>query len=99
MSVDERRILCPGCGMKIPVPRSAKEGDLVECENCAGVKFRLGKEGGIEILRLVQLVSVPSSGERIPIDADTPEGTVIHHGGIDYRLTKEFGTFGLKQLQ
>lgn len=99
MSGEARRISCPGCGMKIPVPRDAEEGDLIECENCAGVKFRLGKEGESDILRLVQLVSVPSSDERIPIDADTPEGTVIHHGGIDYELTKEFGAFGLKQLR
>lgn len=96
MSVDERRILCPGCGMKIPVPWDAKEGDLIECENCAGVKFRLDKEDGADILRIVQLVSCPICGEHVPVDDDTPEGAAVFHGGARFLLRKEFGAFSLE---
>ena len=68
-----------------------KEGDLIECENCAGVKFRLCIETGKEVLRLVQLVSVPSSDVKIPVDDNTPEGSVITHDEKQFKLTKEFG--------
>lgn len=82
--------------MDIPVPWDAKVGDVVECENCAGVLFRLVEEGGQGILRPVQLVSCPFCDERIPVDDDTPEGRVIRHGGAAYRLVREFGAFSLE---
>ncbi|HJM43253.1 MAG: hypothetical protein QGH70_05025 [Nitrospinota bacterium] len=82
--------------MDIPVPWDAKGGDLIECENCAGVLFRLTGQGGRDALRIVQLVSCPFCEETIPVDDDTPEGTVIRHGGAEFTLTKEFGAFSLE---
>jgi len=76
-----------------------KEGDLIECENCAGVKFRLCIETGKEVLRLVQLVSVPSSDVKIPVDDNTPEESIIVHDGKQYKLTKEFGAFSLEPVE
>jgi len=82
--------------MEIPVPWDVQEEDLIECDNCAGVRFRLCSEDGREVLRLVQLVSIPSSDERIPVNDDASVGSVIEHGGKKYRLTKEFGAFSLE---
>ena len=99
MTREERRILCPGCGTQIPVPWDTQEGVLIECDNCAGVMFQLCVEDGREVLRLVQLVSVPSSDDRIPVDDDTLEGSVIEHDGNRYKLTKEFGAFSLEIVE
>ena len=44
---------------------------------------------------MVQLVSCPGCGERLPIDDDTPAGAIVLHDGVDYTLTKEFGAFAL----
>lgn len=82
--------------MDIPVPWDAKGGDLIECENCAGVLFRLSEQGGGDILRLVHLVSCPFCEETIPVDDHTPEETVTRHGGAEFTLTKEFGAFSLE---
>ncbi len=82
--------------MDIPVPWDAKPGDLIECENCAGVRFRLFTRNGRDALQPVQLVSCSFCGEKIQVDDDTPEGTVIHHGEAAFRLDKEFGAFSLE---
>ena len=82
--------------MDIPVPWDAKKGDLIECENCAGVLVRLTGDGGQDALRVVQLVSCPFCEERVPVDDDTPGETVIRHGGAEYTLTKEFGGFSME---
>ena len=91
-----RQVPCPGCGMEIPVPWDAEAGDLIACGNCAGVLLRLGEEGGKDALALVQLVSCPVCGERIPVDDGTPEGSTVRHGGAEFRLAKEFGAFTLE---
>ena len=57
--------------------------------------LRLGEVDGREALRMVQLVSCPGCGERLPIDDDTPAGATVSHDGVDYTLTKEFGAFAL----
>lgn len=92
----KRRIYCPGCEQMIQVPDGVEVGDLFECANCAGVKFRLaeGKDGFS--LKIVQMVACPGCGEKIPVDDDTPEGTVLSHDGKNFRLAKEFGAFILK---
>jgi len=96
MTGGERRVFCPGCGQHIAVPPDARPGDLIDCENCAGVKFRLLEEAGREVLRLVQLIACPACGERIPVDDDTPEGAVIAHDGETFRLVRAFGAFALE---
>jgi len=92
-----RRLPCPGCGQEIPVPPGARPGDLIECENCAGVKFRLCAEGGREILKLVHLIRCPACGEPIPVDDETPEGSTVEHDGRTFRLAREFGAFSLEE--
>jgi hypothetical protein len=58
--------------------------------------LRLGEESGREVLLAVQMISCPSCGERLPIDDDTPLGTVIRHDGAEFVLTREFGAFALE---
>ena len=70
--------------------------DLFDCPNCAGIMLRLGEESGKEVLLSVQMISCPGCGERLPIDDDTPPGTVIRHDGAEFVLTKEFGAFALE---
>ena len=73
--------------------------DLIDCENCAGVKFRLGRAEGDEVLSIVQMVSCPVCGEYVPVDEDTPEGAVFEHDGKRLRLSKEFGAFVLEPAE
>ena len=47
------------------------------------------------MLTVVQMVSCPVCGERIPVDEDTPAGSVLEHDGKRLRLEKEFGAFVL----
>jgi len=91
-----RRLPCPGCGQEIPVPAGGRLGDLIECGNCAGARFRLAAEGGREVLKIVQLVSCPVCGDPIPVDDDTPEGSAVEHDGRRFRLVREFGAFSLE---
>ncbi|HBK80008.1 MAG TPA: hypothetical protein DDZ83_10110 [Nitrospinae bacterium] len=98
MTADERRLLCPTCGMMIPIPDGTRPGDMFECPNCAGIMLRLGEKNGEEVLLPVQMISCPSCGERIPIDEETPVGTAVRHDGVDYVLTKEFGAFALEAV-
>ena len=94
----EKRLLCPCCGKETPLPPDARPGDLFASESCAGVLFRLGEEKGADVLVLVQLVSCPVCGERIPVDDGTPEGGTVRHGGAEFRLAKEFGAFTLEPV-
>ena len=73
-----------------------KDGGLFDCANCAGVKFRLRGAGAGATLGLVQMVSLPGCGERIPVDDDAAAGTLIRCDGALYRLTREFGAFALE---
>lgn len=57
--------------------------------------LRLGEAEGGKILRGVQMITCPGCGERLPVDEDTPPGTVVRHDEVDYTLTKEFGAFAL----
>ncbi len=58
--------------------------------------FRLIGDDGQEALRMVQLVSCPICGNMIHVDDDTPEGSLVYHGGVSFTLTKEFGAFSLE---
>ena len=98
MSAEERLLLCPVRRKMIPVLGGTKPGELIECPNCAGMMLRLFVEEGEEILRPVQLISCPGCGERIPIDEDTPAGTILRHDEKDFLLTKEFGAFALEAV-
>ncbi|HJP13968.1 MAG TPA: hypothetical protein QF533_06415 [Nitrospinota bacterium] len=69
---------------------------MFDCPNCAGIMLRLGEENGEDVLRAAQLISCPGCGERLPIDDDTPPGTLIRHDGAEFVLTKEFGAFVLE---
>ena len=57
-----------------------------------------GTKDGEEVLYVVQMVSCPTCGERIPIDDDTAAGTIVRHDGADHVLTKEFGAFALEAI-
>ena len=69
----------------------------MDCDNCAGVKFRLGAAGGAEVLTLVQMVSCPLCGERLPVDDATPAGAIVECDGEKLRLAKAFGAFVLER--
>lgn len=47
----------------------------------------------------MQMVSCPLCGERVPVDEDTPEGSVLEHDGKTLRLEKEFGAFILEPVE
>ncbi len=98
MTAEERRIFCPFCEKEIPMLAGAAEGDMIDCPNCAGIKLRLGTKDGKETLHMMQMVSCPTCGERIPIDDDTAAGTIVRHDGADHVLTKEFGAFALEAV-
>ena len=98
MSAEERLLLCPACGKTITVPRGNQQFSLIECPNCAGIMLRLIEDGGEETLSVVQMISCPGCGERIPIDEDTPAGTILRHDEKDFLLTKEFGAFALEAV-
>ncbi len=98
MPAEERLLLCPACGKTIPVPGGTKQGELIECPNCAGIMLRLIEDGGEENLSVVQMISCPGCGERIPIDEDTPAGTIVRHDEKDFLLTKEFGAIALEAV-
>ena len=63
------------------------------------MKFRLGRAEGVEVLSVVQLVSCPICGERIPVDEDTTAGAIMEHDGKRLRLEKEFGAFILAPVE
>jgi hypothetical protein len=83
-------------GFRPSVPWDAKPGEVIECENCAGVLFRLIRNNVQDALGIVHLVSCPYCGKMIRIDDDTPEGSLVYHGGVSFTLAKEFGAFSLE---
>jgi hypothetical protein len=34
----------------------------------------------------------------IQVDDDTPEGSLVYHGGVSFTLIKEFGAFSLEPI-
>ncbi|MDA0999030.1 MAG: hypothetical protein O2807_00750 [bacterium] len=92
----KRLLYCLSCEQMIQVPEWVEVGDLFECWNCAGVMIRLieGEDG--PALKVVQMVRCPACGGKIPVDDDTPAGTILSHDGKDFRLAKEFGAFTLE---
>jgi ssDNA-binding Zn-finger/Zn-ribbon topoisomerase 1 len=57
------KVRCPDCGEMVELPQTPRDGDLVECPNCAGHLLRLREEKGEWVATLAHRVSCPDCRE------------------------------------
>ncbi len=88
-------VICPGCGEKVNIS-SLKEGDRLECANCAGLTLELGQREGKFSLRQIHRVSCPLCSQMLEVPEYARAGDTMTCCGRTFRLTYEFGTYALE---
>ena len=88
-------LLCPGCGEAIDI-NSLKEGDLMECTNCADLTLKLVRQKGKLTLRQIHRVSCPLCDKKLEVPEDARPGDTMSCCGQTFCLTYEFGAYALE---
>ena len=88
-------VVCPGCGEAVDIS-SLKEGDRLECANCAGLTLELVRREGELTLRQVHSVSCPLCSQILEVPEHSKAGDTMACCGRTFRLTYEFGAYALE---
>jgi hypothetical protein len=90
-------VLCPDCDEAVGVPADARDGDLLECPNCAGHGLRLVRRDGRWCATLAHRVSCPTCDEVLTLPEGAKPGDPVECCGQRYRLTFEYGAFAAEE--
>jgi hypothetical protein len=90
-------VLCPDCGATVGLPPDPREGDLLECPNCAGHGLRLTRAASGWEATLAHRVSCPTCDEVLTLPEEARAGGTITCCGRRYRLTFEYGAFAAEE--
>ncbi len=93
--LQNHELLCPGCGEGIDAS-SLREGEVLECERCAGLVLKVVSEGERLTLRQIHYVSCPLCEHKLEVPQDARPGDTLSCCGKTFRLTYEFGAYALE---
>lgn len=91
-------MVCPGCGEKRDFGADVQVGDLVPCDACAGVLFRLVQDHGTYCLREIPQASCPVCGMMLRLPDDVQAGASAIHCGQTFVVTYAYGTYALEHV-
>lgn len=89
-------VVCPGCGEVRDVGADAQVGDIVSCNSCAGVLFRLLQDDGTYVLRELPQASCPVCGMVLRLPDDIQDGSTTNHCDQIFVVTYAYGTYALE---
>ena len=89
-------VTCPGCGEKRDLGTDVQIGDILTCNSCAGVRFRLAQEGGVYQLRVVPEASCPRCDAILQLSDTVQPGHIVRHCERDFVVTYAYGSYTLE---
>jgi hypothetical protein len=91
-------VVCPGCGQKRNFDADVYVGDIVSCELCAGVLFRLVQNNGTYILRELPQASCPVCSMMLRLPDDVQAGARADHCNQTFVVTYAYGACALEHV-
>jgi hypothetical protein len=76
----------------------AQVGDILTCDACAGVRFRLVQEDGVYQLGVVPEASCPQCDGGVPLSDTVQPGHIVRHCDRDFMVTYAYGSYALESL-
>ena len=71
-------------------------GDILTCDSCAGVRFRLVQERGVYVLRVVPEASCPQCDGVVQLLDTAQPGHIVRHCDRDFVVTYTYGSYALE---
>ncbi len=90
------QVVCPGCSEERDFDTEMHVGDIVSCDSCAGVLFRLLQDNGTYILRELPQASCPVCGIMLRLPDDVQAGASAAHCDQTYMVTYAYGAYALE---
>ena len=90
------KAVCPGCSEARVFGADVQVGDVVSCDACAGVLFRLIQDNGTNYLRELPQASCPSCGIMFRLPDHIRAGATTDHCGQTFTVTYAYGAYALE---
>ncbi|MBI4244933.1 MAG: hypothetical protein HY606_12660 [Planctomycetes bacterium] len=91
------RLECPGCQGIKEIPDNTKIGNIIECELCAGMKFKLNSDSKGFKLIPIHYASCPDCGKMLEVPTNSTAGDKLFCCGKQHKLTFEYGAWALTE--
>lgn len=91
--------VCPGCSEVRVFDVDVQVGDVVSCDSCAGVLFRLVQNNGTYHLRELPQASCPLCGTILRFPDHIQSGATTDHCDQAFVVTYAYGTYALEVPQ
>lgn len=89
-------VTCPGCSEARDLGTEIQVGDILTCDSCAGVRFRLVHEGDDYRLRVVPEASCPQCDVIVQLPDTVQPGHIVRHCDRDLVVTYAYGSYALE---
>jgi hypothetical protein len=89
-------VTCPGCSENRNLGTEVQVGDIITCDACAGVRFRLVQESGVHVLRVVPEASCPQCDAVVQLSDTVQPGHIVRHCDRDFVVTYAYGSYALE---
>ncbi len=90
------QVVCPGCSEERNFDTEVHVGDIVSCDSCAGVLFRLVQHNGAYVLRELPQASCPSCGTMLRLPDDVQAAATFFHCSRTFVVTYAYGAYALE---
>jgi hypothetical protein len=88
--------VCPGCREVRVFDADVQVGDVVSCDSCAGVLFRLVLDNGAYHLRELPQASCPLCGTMLRLPDHIEPGATTDHCDQTFIVTYAYATYALE---
>ena len=88
-------VTCLGCSEERDLGTEMQVGDILTCDSCAGVRFRLVQEGDVYLLRVVPEASCPQCNAIVQLSDTVQPGHIVRHCDRDFVVTYAYGSYAL----
>ncbi len=89
-------VTCPGCSEARDQGTEVQVGDILTCDSCAGVRFRLVQAGDGYRLCVVPEASCPHCDVVVQLSDTVQPGHIVHHCDRDLVVTYAYGSYALE---
>ena len=89
-------VTCPGCSEERDLGIKVQVGDILTCDSCAGVRFRLVQDNSVHVLSVVPEASCPQCDAVVELPDTVQPGHIVHHCDRDFMVTYTYGSYALE---
>lgn len=89
-------VICPGCGGERHLDADVHVDDILSCDACAGVRFRLLEHDGTYLLLEVPQASCPQCETVVQLPEHVQHGSTFTHCDRSFVVTYAYGTYALE---